>query len=128
MPVLAQGLKQLWTERQIAITDPLAVPDMNDHPHAIDVLSGVSALPGMVLQLRQIEDLKRRAERGSQQLQGELQELELEALLAARFPTDSIQPVRKDARGGHVMQGVVDASGQACGSILWENKMHEELE
>jgi hypothetical protein len=34
---------------------------------------------------RQIEDLRRKAEQGSQQLQGEVQELELEALLRARF-------------------------------------------
>ena len=44
---------------------------------------------------RQIEDLKRRAEQGSQQLQGEVQEMELEALLAAKFPRDTIQPVPK---------------------------------
>jgi hypothetical protein len=36
---------------------------------------------------RQIEALKRKAEQGSQQLQGEVQELELESLLSAKFPT-----------------------------------------
>ena len=49
---------------------------------------------------RQIEELKRRAEQGSQQLQGEVQELELEALLTARFPGDTIQPVPKGEFGG----------------------------
>ena len=44
---------------------------------------------------KQIEDLKRRAEQGSQQLQGEVQELELEALLRAKFPLDTIEPVPK---------------------------------
>jgi hypothetical protein len=43
----------------------------------------------------QIEELKRRAEQGSQQLQGEVQELELEAILRAKFPADTIEPVRK---------------------------------
>src|SRR5438445_8048477 len=44
---------------------------------------------------RQIEDLKRRAEQGSQQLQGEVQELEIESLLSSRFPRDMIQSIPK---------------------------------
>jgi len=71
---------------------------------------------------RQIEELKRRAEQGSQQLQGEVQELELEALLAARFPRDTIEPVPKGEHGGDVLQRVVGPLGQACGTILWESK------
>jgi hypothetical protein len=71
---------------------------------------------------RQIEDLKRRAEQGSQQLQGEVQELELETLLAAKFPRDAIQPVPKGEFGGDVLQRVIGPLGQACGSILWECK------
>ena len=42
---------------------------------------------------KQIEELKRRAEQGSQQLQGEVQELQLESLLLARFPRDTFDPV-----------------------------------
>ena len=49
---------------------------------------------------KQIEDLKRRAEQGSQQLQGEVLELELENLLRAKFPFDSIEPVAKGETGG----------------------------
>jgi hypothetical protein len=71
---------------------------------------------------KQIEDLKRRAEQGSQQLQGEVQELELEALLAAKFPRDRIQPVPKGEFGGDVLHRVVGPLGQACGTILWEAK------
>ena len=71
---------------------------------------------------RQIEDLKRRAEQGSQQLQGEVQELELEALLAAKFPRDTIQPVPKGEFGGDVLQRVLGPLGQQCGTILWECK------
>ncbi len=71
---------------------------------------------------RQIEDLKRRAEQGSQQLQGEVQELELEALLSAKFPRDSIQPVPKGEFGGDVLQRVTGPLGQSCGAILWESK------
>ena len=71
---------------------------------------------------KQIEDLKRKAEQGSQQLQGEVQELELEALLSAKFPRDTIQPVPKGEHGGDVLQIVLGPTGQPCGTILWETK------
>jgi hypothetical protein len=51
---------------------------------------------------RQIEDLKRKAEQGSQQLQGEVQELALEALLRQRFVRDLIEPVPKGEFGGAI--------------------------
>lgn len=71
---------------------------------------------------KQIEELKRRAEQGSQQLQGEVQELELENLLRTKFPFDSIDPVPKGEFGGDLIQRVVNSSGQVCGTILWESK------
>jgi len=71
---------------------------------------------------KQIEDLKRRAEQGSQQLQGEVQELELEALLTAKFPRDTIQPVAKGEFGGDVIHRVFGPANQVCGTILWESK------
>jgi hypothetical protein len=71
---------------------------------------------------KQIEDLKRRAEQGSQQLQGEVQELEIESLLNARFPRDTIQPVPKGEFGGDILHRVIGPLGQQCGTILWESK------
>ena len=71
---------------------------------------------------KQIEELKRRAEQGSQQLQGEVQELELENLLRAKFPFDTIEPVPKGEFGGDALQRVVSPSGQPSGTILWESK------
>ena len=71
---------------------------------------------------KQIEDLKRRAEQGSQQLQGEVQELELENLLRTKFPFDAIEPVPKGEFGGDVLQRVVNQSSQPSGTILWESK------
>jgi len=71
---------------------------------------------------KQIEDLKRRAEQGSQQLQGEVQELELENLLRTKFPFDAIDPVPKGEYGGDVLHRVVGAGGQSGGTILWEFK------
>ena len=69
-----------------------------------------------------IEELKKKAEQGSQQLQGEAQELMLEDALRARFPFDSIEPVGKGEFGGDVLQRVINSTGQVCGSILWETK------
>lgn len=69
-----------------------------------------------------IEDLLKKAEQGSQQLQGEVQELELEGLLRAKFPFDSIEPVAKGEFGGDVLQRVLSQTGQQSGSILWESK------
>lgn len=71
---------------------------------------------------QKIEELKQKAEQGSQQLQGEVQELELENLLRAKFPFDSIEPVPKGEFGGDALQRVVSQSGQASGTILWESK------
>src|SRR5271163_2322375 len=71
---------------------------------------------------RQIEDLRRKAEQGSQQLQGEVQELELEGLLRLKFPRDIFEPVPKGEFGGDLIQRVVGPAGQVAGSILWEAK------
>ncbi|MBL9170326.1 MAG: DUF2130 domain-containing protein [Verrucomicrobiales bacterium] len=71
---------------------------------------------------KQIEELKRRAEQGSQQLQGEVQELELETLLRTKFPFDNVEPVPKGEFGGDALQKVHSPLGQLCGTILWESK------
>ena len=71
---------------------------------------------------QKIEELKQKAEQGSQQLQGEVQELELESLLRAKFPFDTIEPVPKGEFGGDALQRVVSPGGQSSGTILWESK------
>ena len=71
---------------------------------------------------QKIEELKQKAEQGSQQLQGEVQELELENILRAKFPSDSIEPVAKGEFGGDVLQRVMSQAGQHSGAILWETK------
>lgn len=69
-----------------------------------------------------LQDALRQAEQGSQQLQGEIQELELEALLRNNFPRDTIEPVPKGAFGGDVLHRVIGPLAQPCGTILWESK------
>lgn len=71
---------------------------------------------------RQIEELRRKSEQGSQQLQGEVMELELEQELASKFPHDSIEPVPKGEFGGDVLQKVISPNGLRSGAILWESK------
>jgi hypothetical protein len=71
---------------------------------------------------RQIEDLKRKADQGSQQLQGEAGEGELETILRNAFPMDEINGIGQGIRGADVHQIVVDPRGAKRGSILWECK------
>jgi len=71
---------------------------------------------------KQIGELKRRAEQGSQQLQGEVQELDLETFLKEHFIFDAIQPVPKGVRGADVLQKVYTKKETPCGIILWETK------
>ncbi len=78
---------------------------------------------------RQIEELKalleearRKSEQGSQERQGEVLELDLEAALARAFPQDEIRPVPKGMRGADVIQEVRDGGLRPCGTIIWETK------
>ncbi len=71
---------------------------------------------------RQIEELRRKADQGSQQLQGEAFELELEALLRNRFSGDIIEPVPRGEFGGDIIHRVRNHVAQICGTMLWEAK------
>lgn len=71
---------------------------------------------------RQIDDLKRKAEQGSQQIQGEVLELHIEELLRQEFPIDDIEPVPKGIKGADAIQIVKSQSGKICGKVLWESK------
>jgi hypothetical protein len=71
---------------------------------------------------RTIEELKHKADQGSQQLQGEVQELALEGSLRSRFPFDLIEPVPKGEFGGDIVHRVRTQGGILSGTILWEVK------
>lgn len=73
-------------------------------------------------QRRLAEEMKRKAEQGSMQLQGEVQEIMLEALLRQRFPTDRIEEVGKGVRGSDCIQVVCNQFGMPCGKIVYESK------
>ena len=71
------------------------------------------------------EDLSRKLKQGSQQLQGEVLELELEAILTESFRHDRIDEIKKGQRGADVLQSVCNPAGQMCGKIIWEAKRAE---
>jgi len=71
---------------------------------------------------KQIDDLKRKAEQGSQKIQGEVLELEIEKMLKEEFSFDKIEPVSSGVKGADVIQIVNTQSGKLCGKILWETK------
>jgi hypothetical protein len=68
------------------------------------------------------ETMQRKAEQGSMQLQGEVQELALEELLRSTFPFDTIEEVAKGTRGADCVQLVKNNLAQACGKIIYESK------
>lgn len=72
--------------------------------------------------LKQIEELKQKVQQGSQQLQGEVLELELEQILQQEFPYDQITDVAKGVTGADVLQEVKNNFGKSCGTIIWESK------
>jgi hypothetical protein len=71
---------------------------------------------------KQITNLKQKADQGSQQLQGEVLELDLKAQLRVAFPHDQIEPVSKGVKGADILQHVRTNAGQGCGTIVWEAK------
>lgn len=70
----------------------------------------------------QLQAAQRKAEQGSMQLQGEVQELAIEEWLAEQFPLDVIEEIKKGERGADCLQVVHTRSHQNCGSIYYESK------
>jgi hypothetical protein len=73
------------------------------------------------------EEMKRKAEQGSMQSQGEVQELLLEEMLRSAFPFDVITEVGKGVRGADCIQTVRNAFGQECGKIIFESKRTKDF-
>ena len=68
------------------------------------------------------EEMKRKHEQGSMQLQGEVMELAIEEWLASQFPLDTIDEIKKGANGADCLQIVNTRSSQNCGTIYYESK------
>ena len=78
-------------------------------------------------QKKLVEEMKRKADQGSTQLQGEVQELALEELLKATFPFDMISEVGKGIKGADCIQTVRNNIGQECGTIIYESKRRQNF-
>jgi len=77
----------------------------------------------IIQQLRdQLTEAQRKANQGSMQTQGEIQELAIEELLKEKFPFDIIEEVGKGVKGADVIQNVRNQYGILCGKILFESK------
>lgn len=79
-------------------------------------------------QKRLTEEMKRKQEQGSMQLQGEVQELAIEEWLQTQFPLDSIEEIKKGARGGDCIQTVNTFAQQNCGKIYYESKRTKDFQ
>lgn len=75
---------------------------------------------------KSLEDAQRKAMQKSQQMQGEVLELELEKMLRDAFPNDDTKPVAKGITGADIKQIVKSPKGIVCGTILWESKRTKE--
>ena len=69
-----------------------------------------------------LSDAQRKAEQGSTQIQGEVQELAIEQWLRSSFPLDSIEEIKKGAQGADTLQIINTHNREACGSIYYESK------
>lgn len=76
---------------------------------------------------KQLEEATRKADQGSMQMQGEVQEIVLERELAALFPYDEILEVPKGVKGADCIQRVFDHSGHIVGSIIYESKRTKDF-
>lgn len=78
-------------------------------------------------QKKLVDEMKRKAEQGSMQMQGEVQELLLEELLQSTFPFDKIEPVGKGVRGADCIQTVRNQFGNEVGKIIFESKRTKDF-
>ena len=83
-------------------------------------------------QLKQLQEqlqiAQRKAEQGSMQLQGEVQELAIEEYLADKYPFDAIEEIKKGARGADCIQVVHTREVQNCGKIYYESKRTKDFQ
>ncbi len=112
--------RRLDEQRQDIIkkTRETAAKDSDERNH-----TAIAMRDKMIADMRlQIDELRRKVDVGSQQIQGEVQELALEALLRTAFPADRIVAVQKGHSGADTLHEVVGLNGKLAGTILWESK------
>ena len=114
------GERQSFEQRLSEQTARLRAVQQQEQEHA--ALKEAELVKTIADMRSQLVDAQRKADQGSQQLQGEVLELAIEEGLRRAFPLDTIEEVKKGQRGGDVLQHVVSRTGQSAGKILWETK------
>jgi hypothetical protein len=71
---------------------------------------------------KQVDELRRKIDQGSQQLQGEVLEKDILSVLKDEFRDDVFEDVPTGRAGSDIVQKVNLANGTYCGSIIWEVK------
>jgi len=108
-----QRLNQALSEEKEKIRKTVEEKSMLDLAERNKVISDLN---------QQLKDAQRKAEQGSVQLQGEVLEIVIEQWLAAQFPLDTIEEIKKGASGADCLQTIHTRARQNCGTIYYESK------
>jgi hypothetical protein len=120
--------KQLLEERKKIMEDVKAMEDERYKLKEQEHLMKQKELEKQLADQKKLaEEAIRKANQGSMQLQGEVQELELEQLLRQSFPFDSVAEVGKGVRGADCILTVRNAVGTECGNIIFESKRTKDF-
>jgi len=89
----------------------------------------VSEKDHVIEQLKnQLQEAHRQAEQGSMQTQGEVQELAIEGWLEENFPLDTVEEIKKGARGADCLQIINTRTKHNCGTIYYESKRSKSFQ
>lgn len=119
--------KELEYERKMQDERRKLQEDISKQLHADLELKMMEKDKKLADQHKLIEELKRKSEQGSMQLQGEILELAIEEYLAAQYPYDTIEEIKKGAYGADVVQNVTNSLMQHCGKIVYESKRTKQF-
>jgi hypothetical protein len=123
------ALQKKLSEERVALTDLIRRQEVEkntirENEHNLKLRELEKQLED---QKKLANEMKRKAEQGSMQLQGEVQETALEEILRNNFPFDAITEVGKGIRGADCIQLVRNNFGQECGKIIYESKRTENF-
>jgi len=121
MPLIDAEIDLRWAEQRKEITKKARDAAAKDSDERNQ--TAIAMRDKMIADMRvQLDELRRKVDLGSQQVQGEVQELALENALRTAFPADRIAPVEKGRSGADAIHEVRGLNGAVAGAILWESK------
>lgn len=109
-------LKRLEEERQKIKNDAI---QKAEEMHRFKELESQKTIADLQ---KTINELNIKISKSSQQLQGEVAELEVESSLQSHFTNDSIIPVPKGVKGADAIETVISPTGIRSGKIIIESK------